>query len=309
MTIDSVSTLNQFNLPKFSASDIGKIKASSSRDHIGTVVARAWDHVIDWFCETNRTEAKKCLFDLFSPLTSDLEKIEIFQKLQNLAGKGFQQQFTSTNESEKESYAIKLADGSECFSLSRTLLRCDSELILKKIAFDRDEENLLGVLEKDITRGTYRVSGQRLDGASTDDRMTQLYDKLAEMGCTAAQKNAIVNICNQSVFGIIMDDVLRSQERIGTCPGNVNARVEYDINVDENGNMRVLAQSLKDIASSENEEKLLENLQMIIDHPSLQLSKSVDISIEIAIGQNGDLDLQHVHYKCNDNPQATTAIK
>lgn len=84
--------LGQINI---SRADIDSVKHAADRDNIGSRFDRLWDKVADWFCGTNREEAKKCLHDLFSPDLPVSEKVKSFETLKELAGGGYHDRFLS----------------------------------------------------------------------------------------------------------------------------------------------------------------------------------------------------------------------
>ncbi|MET4576045.1 hypothetical protein [Ottowia thiooxydans] len=69
------------------------VERGSDREHIGSVVSRIFDSIVDWFSGTNHAEAKRCLFDLYSPDTSVAQKYQAFSKLELLTGESYKGNF------------------------------------------------------------------------------------------------------------------------------------------------------------------------------------------------------------------------
>ncbi len=65
----------------------GERRESENRAH------RAWGCVMDWFHDANREEAQTCLFELYSDAKTDLEKLDSFCRLRELAGEDHKTSF------------------------------------------------------------------------------------------------------------------------------------------------------------------------------------------------------------------------
>lgn len=91
MTIDI--SAGRFGPVSLATQDVQNVRQATDRNHIGSIFSRAWDKVADWFCNTNRTEAKKCLFDLYSETTPHHQKVESFLALKGMAGAEYQSRF------------------------------------------------------------------------------------------------------------------------------------------------------------------------------------------------------------------------
>lgn len=82
----------RFNLT-ISDRDIGVIKNANDREHIDNACNKIWTKIVDWFCGTNRAEAKKLLFDLLSKKTDNQRKLDSFNILRQLASPAYQDKF------------------------------------------------------------------------------------------------------------------------------------------------------------------------------------------------------------------------
>ena len=81
-----------FNLT-ISDRDIEIIKNANDREHIDSRCNRIWEKIVDWFCGTNRAEAKKLLFDILSKGKDDQKKESSFNRLRQLASPAYQDNF------------------------------------------------------------------------------------------------------------------------------------------------------------------------------------------------------------------------
>ncbi len=133
-----------------SSQGLASVKASvergSDRDHIGSMVSRAFDRIADWFCGTNHSEVKQCLFDIYSPDSSENQKYQAFDRLRTLAGDGHADKFVLREKggADQESYewGIEFFPGElELHSISK------EELCFNNIELDLDMGALASVFE------------------------------------------------------------------------------------------------------------------------------------------------------------------
>lgn len=134
---------------------IKEIKSASDKEKIGSVASRIWDKIADWFCGTDRTEAKKCLFDLYSEKTSILEKVQSFNRLRDLAGSGYQDRF-STEFKRVDSPEDEAGDYTR-YSLNPTDVEGD-EIIFESVFLDRD------IVHADTMKGRVDQHGNQVHG-------------------------------------------------------------------------------------------------------------------------------------------------
>ncbi|MGA0585262.1 MAG: hypothetical protein ACO2ER_15325, partial [Castellaniella sp.] len=111
MTIDI--SAGRFGPVSLAAQDVQNVRQATDRDHIGSIFSRAWDKVADWFCNTNRAEAKKCLFDLYSETTTHHQKVESFHALKNMAGAEYQSRFQIEENETGVRYTLDLSETQE----------------------------------------------------------------------------------------------------------------------------------------------------------------------------------------------------
>lgn len=110
----------RFGAPVITASGIETVQKAEDRDKIGNIFTRAWDAVADWFCDTDRAEAKKCLFDLYNDSATAEQKISSFYRLNDLVGMEYKDRFSVVDDQDGR-LTFKLAlgiDGIEDFSLT-----------------------------------------------------------------------------------------------------------------------------------------------------------------------------------------------
>lgn len=304
MTVTTTLSAHTFNPIMVSSQDLGTIKNASSRDKIGNIVSRVLDRMADWFCGTQRAEVKKHLFDMYSPTSTDQVKISGFLALQELAGEGYKDRFQSSRENGQERYTLQLdsAAPEDSFSLSREIIHCDKGRVLMELRANRADEHLQPQLEKDIGRGSYLVNGVALEG-SKEARLTQLEHELKAMNCTPQERKAIVELSNQSIFGIIMEASLpldsagRATGVLGLCPSPGDSKVEFHIRREE-GVIRVHALSYKDIATMEDEDERNSMLETVRNSPDLQ--KSSEITIDVAISAQGHMNITALDFLANN---------
>ncbi len=293
-----------FNPSTVSSQELATVKNASSRDQIGSVVTRILDKVSDWFCGTRRAEVKKHLFDMYSPASTDQVKITAFLALQAMAGEGHKDRFQSSREDGQERYTLQLdsAMPEDSFCLSREIIYCDKGRVLAELRANREDEALQPQLEKDIGRGSYLVNGCALEG-SKETRLAQLEDALNAMHCTPQERKAIVELSNQSIFGIIMEASLpldsagRVSGALGLCPSPGESKVEFRISR-EDGVIRVHALSYKDVATMQDEGDRNSMLETVQSSPLMQ--KSSEISIDVAVSAQGHMNVLALDFLANN---------
>lgn len=285
-----------------STGDVDVIKSSQNREAIGGRLSHIWDRLMDFICSTNRVQAKQCLFDMFSPTTPDLKKIEHFRTLETLVDAGFQGTFETTkNENGDESYSLTLPDSNTpCFRLLRTNHRSDRNAIMQGILEDLKKGNAKQLLA-DLHRGTYTIEGHTLCGSQTEQRQ-QWDDGLTTLQCTDAQQEAVNSLCNQTTFLNIMEHTTNvapsSEQAIAPdCHQREGAIVTYHVSRPDEQSIRVRGNSSQDIAAGGDLNQISELLVMARENPSAQ--NSVDIAFEISIDKEGQMTLDHLHYLCN----------
>jgi hypothetical protein len=190
-------------------------------------------------------------------------------------------------------------DGVENFSLTRKNLEVDSQYIEQQLMADRTSENLQNQLTIDIGRGHYSIAGKALTEESPEKKLENFNQSLDALGCTALQKKAIMEICNQSIFGIAMGAATKPDsqgERAITlvCPAAQN--VSYDISCD-NGEFRVKAQCYKDTAINFNADRYAETSELIQEIPDAY--KSMDIQLSLNIKPSGEITAEGLNFYVN----------
>lgn len=293
------------NLSSISARDIATVKNASDRNSIGGLASRIWDKVSDMFFGTDREEAKKCLFDLYMPNTPDAQKINSFLTLQGLAGDGYKDRFQHTIENGVETYAL-LLDGDEKGEgvlLARKVFDCDLKAINATIA-SNDEVNKLAVqAKKDITRSSYYMDGKPLpddvtlcDTARTAAKLLALDSALDTLNCTAAEKETVMTLANQALFGLIMANTERTDGLPPLCPTSDGQITEYRISR-EDGVIRLRALCTQDVDHVQDEVMRDEKKEAVREAPHMH--KSLEMRIDIAIQADGQAETRKLDVLAN----------
>ncbi len=286
-----------------SASDLSHVQSASDRDHIGSLPSRVWDRIADFFCGTDRGEAKKCLFDMYASTTPDAQKIALFLELRGLAGAGVQDCFQHRVENGRETFALVL-DGQDPDTgviLTRTAIGCNLARIQEELNSDRSAEDLETQLREAIVRGAFEVAGHAIpdDGtlalAPRQTLRLQLLDQaLDQLGCTPAQKKAVHALANQATPGLVMQSTLSPDPAFApVCPSSANQYTAYSIRR-EQGELRLLAQCRQDVAQETNEEYRNEKLESIREMDNFY--QSLDVRVDIAIDSSGNARLADLMY-------------
>ncbi|WP_159917671.1 hypothetical protein [Pantoea sp. 18069] len=314
MSAVSPMAARPLNLSSISASDIAAVKNASDREKIGGTLSRVWDKISDMFLGTDRAQAKKCLFDLYLPNTSDAQKIKSFLTLQSLAGDGYKDRFQHTVENGMETYAL-LLDGDEKGEgvlLSRKIIACDRQRITEIINGGRETENLEVQMKKDVTRGDYHIDHRPLaDGSDltelrTEVRLHVLDKELDALECTPEEKKSILALANQATFALIMQSTVATHpaEQGGwvppLCPCSEEQSTEYRI-TREDGVIRLRALCAQDIAAEKSEELRDDKKQAIQDMPHFY--QSLEIRIDIAINAQGESEIRQLDYLVCKGPE------
>jgi hypothetical protein len=296
------------NLSSITAGDLATVKSASDRENIGGLGSRIWDKISDMFCGTDREQAKKYLFDLYSPSTPDSQKIKNFFSLQSLAGDGYKDRFQHSIENGKETYTL-LLDGDEHgegLVLSRKIIDCDWDAVAAVFRSDRGTENLPRQMAKDVTRGAYHIDGYFLaddptldDALRTEVRLHMLNVELDALECTPDEKKAILALANQGTFAVIMtlaqptDPTDKAGDRSPQCPTREGQRTEYHV-TREDGVIHLRAICAKDIAYEKDEEMLADLKQLI--ETTTNFYQSLEVSIDIAIDAQGSAEIKRLDY-------------
>lgn len=309
MTIDISG--GRFGPVSLGTQDVQSIRQATSRDSIGSVFSRAWDKIADWFCSTNRTEAKKCLYDLYSEATPHGQKIESFQALKEMAGANYQSRFQIEENEEGVRYTLDLSE-EQCpgFSLSFQKLPVDRERLERELnRSDYWGHNGVGSardqVKADICRASYSVSGISLPDGTPDERMRHFDEALGALGVTASQREAVMEVCNQSVQGNFL------QASTAIVPGGQSVR--YDVRM-EGGELRVQAICIKDIDMSEADgrndlDQRQGKLDMILMEGDHAFYKSQEMRLDLRIVDGdpramiGIVGAQHLVSRDNDTVQ------
>lgn len=248
MTIDI--SAGRFGPVSLATQDVQNVRQANDRNHIGSIFSRAWDKVADWFCNTNRTEAKKCLFDLYSETTPHHQKVESFLALKGMAGAEYQSRFQIEENETGVRYTLDLSETQELsenqcpgFSLSFKKLSVDHEELSRELNRDDYWGQHVGPardqVKADICRASYSVSGTPLQKGSPDERMGHFDGALTALGVTPSQREALMEVCNQSALAALM-----KASDTAIAPGGQH--VLYDVRMVE-GELHVQAVCIKDI--------------------------------------------------------------
>ncbi|MDB0034721.1 hypothetical protein N9E78_00195 [bacterium] len=208
----------QFKGPRFSRSigelDINNIKNAEHRDD----VSNRWEKFLDWFCQTNKEEAKTLLFDM---LKSDdpSRKIECFNQLKNIVSPAYTGHFThEINELEDKSFTVTLSISGvlDPITLKTPGVMVDvtnSDVIKSSLnEAIKEGQSDLTQMKKDIGRLTYEgdfefdecknVTPDSLDSftSAMPDRQKKVLDVVATQTGILAIKNGVFDIGDGMVF-------------------------------------------------------------------------------------------------------------
>ena len=106
----------------------------SPQDTVGAKLERIWDHIKDWFCNTNLVEAKQQLSILQDPQASITEKAGSFFKLRDLVGQSYRDRFEVTPEAFGVTMNLNYGEGFTPYNQSIVL--CSHEYLLDELEKD-----------------------------------------------------------------------------------------------------------------------------------------------------------------------------
>ena len=275
--------------------ELATIKQASDRNHVGNLAERVWDAIADWFCGSNRTEAKQCLFDLYSPTSTDQQKLTSFTRLSELTGPAYQDHFTYKKEGVVESWTLKI-DGEEDFTLAREEKYCNQKPVEDDLN-TANKQDWRKQLVLDCHRATYVVDGQQVSKSATE--AIKQFDALtASLKCTPDETHAIATICQQRTFGTIMNVVAYDEDNnlnpdaVVMSPGE-DKLVKYDISRNASGQIAISIQNSKDIADSD-ENRLQGAIDIVKTMPAMY--KSTDIRMQATIEADGQIKVGGLQY-------------
>lgn len=97
--------------PSIERGELFNVQRAASRNE----AVDLWDNITDWFCGTQKAEAKRLLFDICSTETASLDRVHSFYDLRVLAADEYKSHFYVTREgSDQLVYTVDIdGDGDE----------------------------------------------------------------------------------------------------------------------------------------------------------------------------------------------------
>ncbi|SFT78730.1 hypothetical protein SAMN05444141_103384 [Pseudovibrio denitrificans] len=249
--------------PQISAGDLQSIKGASDREHIGNPATRLWDKIVDWFCGTDRVNAKKLVFDLYSPSVTDQNKVKAFEQLREIAGANFQENF-------------KVYDGPRFQSYS---------VLDFKLEFDvrsPDPDSVEGTLKNDIMMEGIKIPEQQgLQFQKDFDRRqertftlnSEPIEDLSVLDQFSSQERAaIYAICHQGLFPLLSGPVM--------CMSN-HQEMRFDIIKPGPDDLRIQAYMEKDIAADVESADYERLQQQVAEYEGVRKSLKIEAVINV----------------------------
>ncbi len=229
------------------SSDLSAVQSSmekgGDRDHIGGLIERLIQRLTDFCGGTNYSEVRRCAFDLYSTETSDRQKFQAFEKIQFLAGDGFEGRFSIEESPEnpgKAFLAIELEDGEiQRFEISKRELFFDKwDVEFNQAAIQGD----LALLEKepldekqwqkDVERTGVRICGKLVRSDSDFNALAQSY-KFSDEEVIFAKK-----FCVQTVNAIIWNRAIDGVQ-INSSVSEKDLRLSYEMSRNADGRLNI----------------------------------------------------------------------
>ncbi|QUS55898.1 hypothetical protein [Pseudovibrio brasiliensis] len=258
--------------PQISAGDLQSIKGASDREHIGNPATRLWDKIVDWFCSTDRVNAKKLAFDLYSPSVTDQNKIKAFEQLREMAGANFQENFKVYDGPRFQSYSVL------DFKLEFDVRSPDSDSVEGNLKNDIMMEGIKipeqqGLqFQKDYDRRqerTFTLNSEPIEDLSVLDQFS------------SQERAAIYAICHQGLFPLLSGPVM--------CMSN-HQEMRFDISKPGPDDLRIEAYMEKDISADFDGPFFDELQQQVTEYEGVKKSLKIEAVINVwRGGQEVDL--------------------
>lgn len=192
-------------------------KNGSDRESIGSVFSRFLDRIMDFISGQNRSEAKKCLLDLYSPDTSAKLKYEAFKELAEMAGEGHANLFSIQEPiaGDPQKFALQIDLG---FSEPLQFVLEKNEIFIERSEpeYDNDfiAQTLAGITARDVDMKQWNKDlvrdGVRIAGVFV--KSSEEFDELArENQFTAAEADLIRKVCVQTTFAVISEGAVEGR--------------------------------------------------------------------------------------------------
>ncbi|MEG1455659.1 MAG: hypothetical protein RSC66_08835, partial [Comamonas sp.] len=122
------------------------------------------------------------------------------------------------------------------------------------------------------------------DTARTAAKLLALDSALDTLNCTAAEKETVMTLANQALFGLIMANTERTDGLPPLCPTSDGQITEYRISR-EDGVIRLRALCTQDVDHVQDEDLRDEKKEAV--HAAPHMHKSLEMRIDIAIQADG----------------------
>ncbi|WP_068080867.1 hypothetical protein [Polycladidibacter stylochi] len=279
--VSSISiTGSRFNT-EINTSDIRNIAKSTDRDHVGSSASRLWDKMVDWFCGTDRAEAKKLVFDMVSPRSQTSRKVDAFMQLSEIATGGIRNNFTVHEDALSKSYRIS-DQGNVLLELN---LETDEKYTNEiKSAFSEEisktKSDMASLTEKGLKNAfpnqfnadlpRFGLNAFSFDGETVTSR-DEFFNKLS-----VEEQASVFTLCHQGVFAELIG------QKICFAPSN---DIEIAFSRNDSGELEITAYFEKDLAKVEDETEYQILCQQTDSDPALK--HSISLKAEFLLDKEG----------------------
>ncbi len=214
--------------------EIEEIKNAKDPNEIKSL----WDKIADWFCGTNKENAKLALFELINNEDADI-KIKAFNQLKSMASPAFKDAFTyTTTEINDTSFTVNLSIGAlfstgEISTAGETINLSDHIKTFTERCFSQDEDtNYFTQLKKDIPRS-------KIYFYNTNDEKTQFkIEDLSTVENTISEKQKkSLNVALSQIGSIDIIQQINACSKEMLIVGSPSGKTSFSL--DEKGNIFV----------------------------------------------------------------------
>lgn len=214
--------------------EIEEIKNAKDPNEIKSL----WDKIADWFCGTNKENAKLALFELINNEDADI-KIKAFNQLKSMASPAFKDAFTyTTTEINDTSFTVNLSIGAlfstgEISTAGETINLSDHIKTFTERCFSQGEDtNYFTQLKKDIPRS-------KIYFYNTNDEKTQFkIEDLSTIENTISEKQKkSLNVALSQIGSIDIIQQINACSKEMLIVGSPSGKTSFSL--DEKGNIFV----------------------------------------------------------------------
>lgn len=229
--------------------EIEEIKNNKKPSKIKTL----WDKIADWFCGTDKENAKKALFKLMNSNDVNI-KIEAFNQLKSMVSPAFKDFFTytievdDTSDTHDTSFSFVLSIGelisTEKLSTQGKTIEMEDKIKTFTVRCDNERDTKLGQLKLDIPRSRIFL----FNGSKEPERITlknidnHLVNKISEEQKkslnVALSQTGMIDICDQIYQHVKEIPMICSPDKTLSLfldnMNNVIINMHFFKNIDEN---------------------------------------------------------------------------